>query len=302
MPSALSRSVASSTIFLGLALLSLSTIGTKAQSASRCPAFPSFPDASCTGTLPGIARTSSGSITTSSDGQLIQNLNISGKIVVRHHNVTIRNVKITNPNGVAISNNQGGTGLVIEDCELDGTGNTTGASAVDYSNYILRRCNIHHFGEGPGANVNVLIEDNYFHSFTNQSATGAHQDCIQAEFGRNVTIRHNACWANGSYMNAAIVIGRQSGNIGNVVEYNLMAGGGYTLYMGEGKSRHNRWSTVYYSKGGAFGPIYDVTKATHCDERWSDGANAGNLVAGAAACDGGITPPQPPYNVRVITN
>src|SRR5688572_30489076 len=114
-----------SALVLSLVLLGLGNEGTNAQS-SRCPAYPAFPDANCTGTLPGVARTSSGSITTSSNGQIIQNLNISGSIFVQHANVIIRNVRITNPGGVAVANAAGGTGssFTLEDCELDGTGNT----------------------------------------------------------------------------------------------------------------------------------------------------------------------------------
>jgi hypothetical protein len=41
-----------------------------------------FPGAACTGVLAGIARANSGSISTSSDGQVIQNLNISGSITI----------------------------------------------------------------------------------------------------------------------------------------------------------------------------------------------------------------------------
>src|SRR4051812_10728163 len=96
--------------------------GTSAQSTSRCAPYPAFPDASCTGVLPGVTRTSSGSITTTSAGQVIQNLNVSGRITVNHDNVTIRNVKITNPSGVAITNiSSQSKNLLIEDVELDGT-------------------------------------------------------------------------------------------------------------------------------------------------------------------------------------
>src|SRR3954466_3550073 len=74
------------------------------SSHAACPPYPAFPDANCTGVLPGVARTNSGSMTTSSNGQVIENLNVNGTITVRHSNVTIRNVKVTNPGGVAITN------------------------------------------------------------------------------------------------------------------------------------------------------------------------------------------------------
>jgi hypothetical protein len=294
----------SSAVFVGLMVLLSGSDGMLAQSGSRCPAYPAFPDAACTGTLPGVARTSSGSITTSSAGQVIQNLDINGRITVNHNNVTIRNVKITNPRGVAISNiASGATGLLIEDVELDGTGNTSGASAVDFDNYILRRANIHHYGEGPGCRNNAVIEDSYMHTFTDFTSQGAHQDGIQCEFGRNNTIRHNTILMNVRGGNAAVVIGNQPGNADNVVENNLLAGGGYTLYFGgtTGISRNNKFSTQFYSTSGGYGPKWYTGTPTYCGNRWYEGLNAGALLSGESACADTDPAPQPPTNVRIIT-
>jgi hypothetical protein len=262
-----------------------------------CPPYPAFPDASCTGVLPGVTRTNSGSITTTSNGQVIQNLNVNGPIVVRHSNVTIRNVKVTNPGGVAISNiGCGGscTNLLIEDVDLDGSGNTSGASAVDFDNYTLRRANIHQYGEGPGCGVNNVMEDNYMHDFTSFVAQGAHQDAIQCEDGNNNTVRHNTLLMNVNGGNSAIVFGGNSTN--NTAEYNLVGGGGYTLYQGQagGTFRHNRWTATPPEQ---FGPIYNAnldgpwTPEAPCDNLWIDGPNAGKAVAdgGPVSCSG--TPP-----------
>ncbi|TXG77667.1 hypothetical protein E6P97_01290 [Patescibacteria group bacterium] len=96
----------------------------KAQSTqvgtNRCPAFPQFPDASCTGTLPGVARSEFNGVKyTSKDGEVIENLNINGEIRVEHNNVTIRNVRVKSNGGNAIYIHQK-TNLLIEDCELNG--------------------------------------------------------------------------------------------------------------------------------------------------------------------------------------
>ena len=309
MNKALKTSVLTASV-LGLVIALSGTGGTGAQSASRCAPFPSFPDASCTGVLPGVARTNSGSITTSSAGQVIQNLNVSGKIVVNHDNVTIRNVKITNPGGVAITNiSSQSRNLLIEDVELDGTGNSNGASAVDYYNYTLRRVHIHHYGEGPGCGDNVTMEDSYLHDFV--AFSGAHQDGIQCEFGGNNLIRHNTIimnFINTNNGNAAIVFGGNTED--NTAEYNLLAGAAFTLYQGQagGTFRHNRFRV---SPAAGFGQVYPSsaigpwTPEAPCGNLWYDGPLAGQAVPGGGPvnCAGGTTlPPAPtaPTNVRVV--
>jgi hypothetical protein len=251
--------------------------------SSRCPAYPAFPDASCTGVLPGSSLSPSGSVTTAFDGQVIQNLDINGSIQVNHNNVTVRNVRLRNPGGTAITVLQK-TGLVVEDCEIDGTGNTNGAEVINHHNYTIRRCNVHHFGEGPRANGNVVIEDNYFHTFTNFIPQGAHQDCVQITSGHNITIRHNTCMMNVDGGNAAIMIGSYSG--GDIlVENNLLGGGGFTAYCGEMNGYtnvrylNNRFSTAYFPRGGYWGPWAQCGNATRTGNVWHDGPNAGQPVS-----------------------
>jgi hypothetical protein len=251
--------------------------------ASRCPAYPAFPDAACTGILPGTSLTPSGSVSTAFDGQVIQNLDIQGSIQVNHDNVTIRNVRVRQPGGMAITVLHK-TGLVVEDCELDGTGNTDGTSAIGHHNYTMRRCNVHHFGEGPRVNGGVILEDNYFHSFTNFVPQGAHQDCVQVTSGYDITIRHNSCLIGVDGANAAIMIGSYSG--GNIlVENNLLGGGGYTAYCGSVNGYtnvrylNNRFSTVYYPRGGYWGPFLQCETATLSGNVWHDGPNAGLPVS-----------------------
>lgn len=296
--------------FLAFFLLFSGSEGPQAQGAPRtCPAYPAFPDANCTGVLPGITRTNSGSITTSTAGQVIQNLNVTGRITVNHNNVTIRNVKITNPGGLAITNGcgSGRTGTLIEDVELDGTGNSTGASAVDCVNYTLRRANIHHFGEGPGGGNGILIEDSYLHDFTDQSASGAHQDGMQFESDDNNMVRHNTILMNrpnGHVLNAAIVFGGNTLN--NTAEYNLVGGGGYTLYQGQagGTFRHNRFTAVLVP-AGYFGPVYanavgPWSPEAPCDNLWADGPNVGQVVAGGGVLSCAQGAPSSPTNLRIV--
>lgn len=302
-------------LVMGLIYAGSGDTGTQAQSASRCPAFPSFPDASCTGTLPGVTRGSSGTIVTSSNGQVIQNLNITGHIQVNHSNVTIRNVRITFPNGInhaAISIEPGAVSTVIEDCELDGTGNTAAGAAVIFGSYTIRRCNIHHYGEGLTAEGNVLIEDNYLHDFLDFVAGGAHQDGIQNEFSSNVTMRHNTCLMNVNGANSCFVNGNHGG-VNNIIEKNLVRSHASYAIRSGGQSivRDNRFSTTWEALGGYWGAIEGPGPGafqSKCGNRWLDGPNAGQLLSGETACAGGSPEPPPPTaptapsNLRIISS
>lgn len=246
-----------------------------------------FPDESCTGVQDGITLTPfSGTLTTTSNGQLIENLEITGRIVVAHSNVTIRNVKLITSSGVAISNiGAGSSSYTAEHIEIDGTGHTSGSSAIDWRNYTLRYANIHHYGEGPGCEENVVIEWSYLHDFLDVSGTGAHQDGIQCEFADGVTIRHNTIVTNttigGTINNASLVFGGDASD--STAEYNIFSGGGYTIYQGQagGTYRRNRWLS---SPAAVFGPVYPAnldgpwTPEDPCDNRWYDGPNAGQAV------------------------
>ena len=148
----------------------------------------------------------------------------------------------------------------------------------------MRRCEVYRHGEGPRINGNVVLEDNYLHSFANFIAQGAHQDCIQITSGSNIVIRHNTCMINVDGANAAIMTGSYSGS-NLLFENNLLAGGGYTVYCGDHTGytnvtvRNNRFSTAYYAKAGYHGPFVYCGQAAMSGNVWHDGPNAGKPVS-----------------------
>ncbi len=217
----------------------------------------------------------SGSITVTTPGTVIDGLDVSGSIRVEASNVVIKNTRIRNSGGQAITVNNSTRGLLVQDVEIDGTGNTDGASAIGDSNFTLRRVHIHHFGEGPRANGNVVIEDSYMHSFLNFIAQGAHQDVIQSTGGNGLVVRHNTLLMNVDGGNAVLMLGTDYGS--NVVfDNNLVAGGGYALYGGDSNSwsgvsfTNNRVSTMYFPKGGYHGPFVYAGNSTRSGNVWHE--------------------------------
>lgn len=242
-----------------------------------------YPDATNTGVKAGITRTNSGSINSSSDGQVIQNLNINGSMYISHNNVTVRNVKFTNPGGPAILIDPNKSGTLIEDCEMDGSGNSGAEGAVGWARYTIRRCNIHHFGEGFSANGGTVIEDNYLHDFTNWISSGAHQDGIQVEYAGGDVIRHNTILMNVDGANATIHV---SGNPGAaLVENNLLGStGGKDISAAYGTWRNNK-ITDRIRVSGALSRIFEYGfPHTICGTTFYDGPNAGQPVEGDGPC------------------
>ena len=152
------------------------------------------PDASTTGTQ-GTLTPYSGTYTTSADNEVIENLDIDGRLIIQHSGVTVRNCRITSatpPGGttswpiVQMWQTHTTPTLVI-DCEIDASGfpvvgSTEGAAGVDF---IMRRCNIHGTVDGVKANYgSVTVEGCWIHDLPwyavdPTQVDGSHNDGIQ---------------------------------------------------------------------------------------------------------------------------
>lgn len=149
------------------------------------------------------ALTPSGSVTANIAGQVISNLDISGGITVAANGVVIRNCRIRavqdSATSYTITRTGAPTGLLIEDCTIDGNGRNGGDVAPYPSGwaqsaalqpgigYTMRRCNI--FGHTDGlkpqdnpAGQPILIENCWIHDLVSYySAAGVvtHNDILQ---------------------------------------------------------------------------------------------------------------------------
>jgi chitodextrinase len=250
------------------------TNATPAPAPAPTPPTGGFPNASNTGPT-GTLVESTGNITVSTAGTIIQNRKINGCIDVRANNVTIRNSEIR-CGGYVIRNLNGNTGLLIEDVLIE-CGHQPGDTGVTSGNYTIRRSEVFGCENNLWANLNTVIEDNYIHdtipccSWPNAFP---HTDSIQMSTPTsNVRIEHNTVY--GGYVNqqefgnAAITSGRST-NV--LVTNNLLAGGGHTLRCpaepGGFTWTNNRFSRILVNTVGGFGPL-----------EWSCGqhTNSGNV-------------------------
>ena len=199
----------------------------------------------------GTLTNYSGDITTTEDGQLIENLNISGGIKVKHSNVTIRNCKFGGLD-IQTSSTTLGENCVVEDCELSWAGR---------QNFTLRRCKMKSVSDdlirtgGP----NVTIEDCYL-LIKGPRIPETHADIIQEypqNSGANMIVRHNTLF---NECDATSCINVQAWTIEN----NLIAGGSFSIYTENSIIKNNHFSTKYYPNIGSNGIYYNGASGSTC--------------------------------------
>lgn len=201
--------------------------------ATTAPA--GWPDAASTGVPAGTVLRPSGSITVTRAGTVLDSLLIDGCVDVKAADVTIRRSKIRCGRPTTAVRNISDGPLLIEDVEIDGRGAVS--AAVGFSNYTLRRVNIHNVIDGPRLGSNTTVVDSYIHDLAR--IPNSHNDTLQTTGGRNIVIRHNTLLpyrsATRDPMNAAFMLGTTSSpQLQDIlVEDNYVNGGNYTFNIRE---------------------------------------------------------------------
>lgn len=157
-----------------------------------------FPDATNTGPLAETTFTNaSGEINTTSDGQLIQNLNLNGLIRVKHNNVTIRDCKI-NTDGFFYGVDTDGishTGLTVLRCKIfSGSGSHGQGSCILFGsidNTTISFCDLSGKENGIFIGGSCNLHDNYIHDLGGVNPVDQHVDGIQGSSASNAIIQHN---------------------------------------------------------------------------------------------------------------
>lgn len=217
----------------GLAYPEQSTAGEEyyvdidALAASR-PAIPNgYPTAATTG-YSGSLTTQVGNVTSSSNGQVIELLDITGQVIINHTNVTVRNCRIRTGNDEnAIGVRCNSTGAYVHHNEIDGgsTGSYVGILGTVTAEYN----NIHHFENGIVAGSNSTIQHNYIHDLGSVAAT-PHYDGIECNGGSNLTIYHNTIINDYTQTSGVMLDNADSGLSTISVDDNVIIGGAYALY------------------------------------------------------------------------
>jgi hypothetical protein len=281
---------------------------------ATCPAYPAFPDANCTGYQhTGVTLSAyTGPMFISTNGTLIDGKKITGDLVIRAANVTIKRSQI---NGRVDLGYAEASNVLLEDVEIY-AGNTTFA-AIGAANFTCRRCNIH--GGGQGINgYSFTIEDSWIHDLYGEGTV--HSEAILAAYSNQSNpnrMVHNrlegAYGAEGAWdpndggMSASVAIythGDTWGSQSHVwMEKNLLSVGEsgrghavYCLYAGTPDSVNKLSSSTFkdnvFKRNNSTGncgdnPVSSVDNggAGNCqsNNRYEDGSPI-NINAGWGAC------------------
>lgn len=189
--------------------------------------LPIFPNASNTGVPAGTTLTNSGSVTMNTNGQIIQDLNITGQVTINAANCTVRRCKISGTTTLTVVDAWNGSNPTIEDCEIDGN---TAWNGVRVRSGTLRRLNVYQCENSiqvEGNGINMI--DCYIHSV--QGAPGAHHDNIECNGNTNGFVIDHCNIVNEKGETAAVMLNNWAGALSNVTVQNCrLVGGGFTCY------------------------------------------------------------------------
>jgi len=176
----------------------------------------------------------SGPMTITTSNTTIENKLISGTLVIKANNVTIRNFKFSSCSWYCIDV-KSGSGHLFEDGELI----NAKSAHIKGGNFTARRLNLHDSaGDAMKPTGNVLVEACYAHKLG--TAVDAHADAIQIRGGSNMTFRGNnfdipinSKGGPGSpyKSNATFMMYASLSPVSNItIDSNWLNGGNYTLF------------------------------------------------------------------------
>lgn len=216
-----------------------------------------WPGPETTGPTDESALVASSSVETTEDGQVIEDLEVTGTIVVRHDDVVIRNVRVlgTGVYGVQVPAqlHEEVTGLVLEDVEIRGVSGDRSAGLVHYGSWTARRIDVSGFQDGVKMVSDQVLEDSWIHDLL--AVPGSHNDGIQSVGGSRSVIRGNTVVNDNGQTSAILLLTNNEPMDGWIVEGNSLSGGGYSLYV--------------HDKGNGFGV---PTNMTIRDNTWVRGS------------------------------
>ena len=225
---------------------------------------------------PGWHYDPRGFVVVSRAGAVLSDLYIACTVSVTASHVTVRDVKVVtsgqNSIGIALEN---ADDVTVEDSTIEGTntgsgrlmdgikdvyGNVTGSRILN--NNILKASTGVQIYQG-------LIQGNYIHHLGMVSTDHVNGLTTNGDT-RPLVIRHNTIFDSYGQTDA-IGLFQDFGVVANVtIDDNLLAGGGYTIYGGQGSKGQpshivitkNRISTRFFRQGGQWGPAaYFSTRA-----------------------------------------
>jgi hypothetical protein len=219
----------------------------------------------------------SGSVTTTSDGQVIERLDVSGEIRIAHDDVVIRAVRVRNTGtrySISYEPGSGASGAELSYVEVDGSSDPDNIG-VYLDRFTMRHAHIYGQSTGVRFGSGSTIEYSYVHSQALQS--GSHNTAMSMHGGTGSRVRFNNLV--GSTSSALSLYPRVAPLVDILVEGNLFNGGSYCTYAGGGSKDYaseshtiryvtNKFGSALHPDCGQYGPVLNFERST--GNEWRD--------------------------------
>ena len=252
--------------------------------ATSTPSTPTeFPDATNTGVPEGVTLTPYyGNLVINTPGAVIEGLDIRGNVTINADNVILKNCKVTSSAFSVVSIDEGATGVIVQDCEINGLGATNNSRGIGGQGTFLRN-NIYNVENGINVQgSNTIIQDNYIH---NLAASGfTRYDGIQI-LGNvsDITISDNS--VINSHDGSAIRITNDFGSVnGVVIDNNKLSGGDFAVVSEEKSSNSGQITGVQVTNNYLHKGDNDYSYVTNNSVFWQGNID---LDTGLAVTQGG---------------
>lgn len=249
-----------------------------ATPSTTCPAYPSYPDATCTGVPNGTTLTTYTGPSTLAAGTVIDGKIITTCLYTDQPGVIIRNSRITAQCAYVVdswnTSSQQSNWTQIIDSEIICTNAGTG---VGERGVIVRGVEISGCENGMDLDQDALIENSYIHTLDEGPTGEGHGDGIQSALLINITIRHNTIIGRSGDLTTpgnnatSAIITPPNGTRDTLIENNFLAGGAATIYCPENSPVNVRViNNTFAVRPGPLGAAY----------YYADACNSGTVFTG----------------------
>jgi hypothetical protein len=219
---------------------------------------------------------SSGTMTISEPGAVVERIEHYGEIYVQAPGVVLRDVRVISRGWYGIRVFEGASGVIIEHAEVVLEQRPVGQAAVASSggNLTLRDSELRGNGDGVKIGNGDVYERNWIRMSKPDAGSDLHLDGLQADGGgTGVVIRQNRIELPPDVDgNAAIIInGGTAPSRGDIlIEDNWLDGGNYTIYAGINKD--GSCQPNVRAIGNRFGrnERYGLLSSGDCEVTWRD--------------------------------
>jgi hypothetical protein len=225
---------------------------------------------STAGVPAGTSLKASGSVTVSTDGAVVDGLNITGTLTINASNVTVRNTRVTSGAFWTVTIKDSAKNVTLENVTVDSKGmsGSEGSSGiVGPGTFKAVEVTGAENGFVPGSGS--LITGSYVHDL---NAPGSpHYDGIQIDGGlSNIRVENSTIDMSNHGQTSAVMVDNYFGAISNVVvDGNHLLGGGYTVYADGNFSSTSKITGVKYINNKLGKGYYGYALLRNADVTWS---------------------------------